>query len=330
MKEQGRERSAWPGWVDSDTILRIESLELRTRIIVEGFLSGLHRSPYHGFSVEFSEYRPYTPGDDLRYLDWKLLARTDRRYVKRFEDETNVRCHLLVDLSRSMAFGAERRPKVEHAVTLAATLARFLSIQRDAVGLITFDEDVVDYIPARHRPGHLQRLLVALERATSGTHTGLVHSLERAAGLVTKRGIVVIVSDVLTPLEGMDVALGQLRARGHEVILFRVLDPAEVEFPFDRASTFEDLETGRRFYVDPDLARADYRQRFAAHAQGLVELCNDHGVDLIRWTTDRPLVDALFEYLQARERRGRQVMRRMAARSPAASAPSVGAGGEAP
>lgn len=168
----------WPRWIDPETILKLDSLELRARIVVEGFLSGLHRSPYHGFSAEFSEYRAYVPGDDLRYLDWKLYARSDRQYIKRFEDETNVRCQLLVDLSRSMGFGHERSPKSEYAVTLAATLARFLSKQRDAVGLLTFDEEVTDFLPARHRPGHFQRLLVALERATAGTSTGLVSSLE--------------------------------------------------------------------------------------------------------------------------------------------------------
>ena len=296
--------------VDPETILRIESLELRARIIVEGFQSGLHRSPYHGFSVEFTEYRPYSPGDDLRYLDWKLLARTDRRYIKRFEDETNVRCHLLVDLSRSMSFSAERRPKVEYAVTLAATLSRFLASQRDAVGLLTFDEDVVDYVPPRFGPGHLQRLILALERSTSGTNTSLVPSLQRVAGLVRKRGIVVLISDLLAPLEGMDTALGQLRARGQEVIVFRVLDPAEVDFPFDRASMFEDLESGRTLYVDPPVAAGEYRERFQGHARGLEELCNEHGVDLVPWTTDRPLVECLFEYMQARARRGRAVLRR--------------------
>jgi len=307
-----RPRTRWPDWVDSDAVLAIEPLELRARVIVEGFLSGLHRSPYHGFSVEFSEYRPYSPGDDLRYLDWKLLARTDRRYIKRFEDETNVRCHLLVDLSRSMAFGAERRPKVEYAITLAATLARFLSMQRDAVGLLTFAEDVLDFVPARHRPGHLLRLFVALERATSGSATGLVASLERIASLVRRRGVVVLVSDVLAPLAGLDVALGALRARGQDVVVFRVLDPAEIDFPFDRAATFEDLESGRSLYVDPVHVGRSYREAFRAHERGLAALAAEHGADLVPWRTDRPLVECLFEYLQARLRRGRSVLRRTA------------------
>ncbi|MCP3914722.1 MAG: DUF58 domain-containing protein [bacterium] len=299
-------------WIDPEAVLRIDSLELRARIVVEGFLSGLHRSPYHGFSVEFSEYRPYSSGDDLRYLDWKLLARTDRRYVKRFEDETNLRCHLVLDLSRSMAFGEGRRSKFEYAVTLAATLARFLATQRDAVGLLTFDAGVHDYVPARYSPGHLARILGALERGATGTNTDLVASLQRVAGFMHKRGVVVLFSDLLAPLEGLDRALAQLRARGQEVIVFRVLDPAEVEFPFEKAAMFEDLESGKSFYVDPVHATSAYRERFQAHADALTRLAADHGVDLVPWTTDRPLMDCLYEYLQARGRRGRVVRRRTA------------------
>lgn len=308
-----------PLGVDSETIVRIEPLELRARLVVEGFLSGLHRSPYHGFSVEFSEYRPYSPGDDLRYLDWKLYARTDRHYIKRFEDETNLRCQLVVDQSRSMAYassadGSERSPKSRYAVTIAATLAHFLARQRDAVGLTLFEQDVVEHVPPRHRPGHLHRLLVTLDRAASGTSTGLAPALERVAGLTRQRGLVVLISDLLAPLEGLDTAFGQLRARGQEVIVFRVLDPAELAFPFEGASMFEDLESGRTLYVDARLAREQYQASFAAHARGLAELCNGHGVDLVTWTTDRPLVECLFEVLQARARRGRSVLRRAAGR----------------
>jgi uncharacterized protein (DUF58 family) len=246
----GRGAERWPVGVDSETIVRIEPLELRARLVVEGFLAGLHRSPYHGFSVEFSEYRPYSPGDDLRYLDWKLLARSDRQYIKRFEDETNLRCQLVVDQSRSMAYasktdGVERSPKLRYAVTIAATLAHFLARQRDAVGLTTFEQDVVEHVPPRHRHGHLQRLLAVLERAASGSATGLAPALERVAGLTRQRGLVVLISDLLAPLDGLDTAFGQLRARGQEVIVFRVLDPAELAFPFEGASLFEDLESGR-------------------------------------------------------------------------------------
>src|SRR5687768_974529 len=175
--------------IDPTTLMRIKNLQLRARIVVQGFLSGLHRSPHHGFSVEFSEYRQYTPGDDPRYLDWKLFARSDRYYIKRFEDETNLRCHLLVDLSRSMGYGSLSYTKIEYARTAAATLAYFLSTQRDAVGLVTFDEGINEYLPARYRPGHLRRLMLCLERAVAGTSTDLSAPLEQVAAAVRRRGM---------------------------------------------------------------------------------------------------------------------------------------------
>ena len=231
--------------------MRIESLELRARIVVQGFLSGLHRSPYHGFSVEFTEYRQYSPGDDLRHLDWRLFARSDRYYIKRFEDETNLRCTLLVDMSRSMGFGSIPYTKIEYARTMAATLAYFLSMQRDAVGLVTFDQEIADFVPPRYRPGHLHRLMVCLERAVSGTSTDLSGPLEQVAATVRKRGMVVLISDLLAPVEMLRSRLGYLRSQGHEVVLLRVLDPAELNFTFQKATTFVDVETGKGSpYID--------------------------------------------------------------------------------
>ncbi len=222
-------------FIDPHTLMRIKSLQLRAKVVVEGFYSGLHRSPYHGFSVEFSEYRQYSPGDDPRYLDWRLYARSDRYYIKRFEDETNLRCYLLVDLSRSMGYGSLEYTKVEYARTAAATLAYFLSTQRDAVGLVTFDERIAEYVPARYRPGHLHRLMLCLERAVAGTSTDLTAPLEQVAATVRKRGMVVLISDLLAPIERLQTNLGYLRSQGHEVVLLRVLDPAELEFTFDKA-----------------------------------------------------------------------------------------------
>src|SRR5688500_8990196 len=206
-------------FIDPHTLMRIKSLQLRAKIVVQGFLSGLHRSPHHGFSVEFSEYRQYSPGDDPRYLDWKLFARTDRYYIKRFQEETNLRCHILVDLSRSMAYGSLPYTKVEYARTAAATLAYFLAMQRDAVGLVTFDQHIADYLPPRYRPGHLHRLMVCLERATGGTSTDLSTPLEQVAATVRKRGMVVLISDLLAPTDALRERLGYLRSQGHEVIL---------------------------------------------------------------------------------------------------------------
>lgn len=296
--------------------MRIKNLELRARTVVEGFLSGLHRSPYHGFSVEFTEYRQYTPGDDPRYLDWKLFARSDRFYLKRFEDETNLRCNLLVDLSRSMGYGSLEYSKAEYAKTAAATIAYFLALQRDAVGLVTFDAKIQEYLPVRYRPGHTHRLMVALERAPAGVSTDLVAPLEQIARTSRKRGMIVLLSDLLAPLEALEVHLGYLRSQGHEVAVMRVLDPAEVEFPFRDATMFRDVETGRELYVDPELVRERYQEQFNAHAEELQNVCHRLGVDLYHLGTEQPLEYALFDLLNARMRRGRQISRKGSA-SPA-------------
>jgi uncharacterized protein (DUF58 family) len=306
-------RSSKPGaasFIEPAALMRIKNLELRAKMVVDGFLSGLHKSPYHGFSVEFTEYRQYTPGDDLRYLDWRLLARSDRYYLKRFEDETNLRCYLLVDLSRSMGFGSLSYDKAEYAKTVAATLAYFLSHQRDAVGLVTFDAAIRDFLPARFRPGHLHRLMMCLERAPAGAATDLVSPLEQIAKTARKRGLVVLLSDMLAPVQELEKRLGYLRSQGHEVVILRVLDPAEIDFPFGEEAMFFDLETGRELYVDPRAARQRYQQRFAEHAAGLKGACSRLGIDLYDLPTDRPLDMALFDLLSGRMRRGRQVARR--------------------
>jgi len=286
--------------------MRIRNLELRARVVVEGFWTGLHRSPYHGFSVEFTEYRPYMPGDDPRFLDWRVLGRSDRYFIRKYEDETNLRCHLLVDLSHSMSFGTTGYSKIQYAATLAATLAYFLQLQGDAVGLLTFDEKVRDFLPARHRPGHLRRLLLALEKATGGQSTDLAAPLQRAAEMVRKRGLMVVISDFLAPVEHLTRSLVPLTAGGHEVMVFLILDPAETKFSFDQASLFSDLESGQKMYVDPLLARAAYQHQLQSHAQFIQENCQRLGVGVRPLTTDQPLEWALFGFLQERSLRGRK------------------------
>jgi uncharacterized protein (DUF58 family) len=292
--------------------MRIKSLQMRARVAVEGFIKGIHRSPYHGFSVEFSEYRQYTTGDDPRYLDWRLFARSDRYFIKKFEDETNLRCTLVLDMSRSMGYGSGPYTKADYARTAAATLAFFLSTQRDAVGLATFEDKITDYIPPRHRPGHLRRLMATLEREPQGRATDLVGPFEEIAATVRKRGLIVLISDLLAPAEALGTRLGYLRSRGHDVVLLRVLDPAEVEFGFESPAMFRDAESGRELYVDPNAARADYRRRFAAHAGSVERACADLGIEYRSVTTDRPLDLILFDLLKARTRRGRVSGRRNA------------------
>ncbi len=295
--------------IDPQALMNIRSLELRARVVVEGFWSGIHRSPYHGFSVEFTEYRQYTPGDDPRYMDWRVLARSDRYFIKKFEDETNLRCHLLADNSRSMTFGSRGYTKAEYAATLAATLAYFLYLQGDAVGLLTFDAQIRDYLPARHRTGHLRSLMLALEKPASGQATDLTAPLKRIVEIVRKRGLMVLLSDFLAPIETLEPDLVTLTACGHEVIVFQLLDPAELTFNFDAAAMFQDVESGRSLFIDPGAARKEYLRKLTAHCAALRSTCQRLGIACHRLATDRPLELALFDFLRERMQRGRRIRR---------------------
>jgi uncharacterized protein (DUF58 family) len=279
---------------------------LLARVVVEGFWKGLHRSPQHGFSVEFTEYRQYSPGDDPRYIDWRVFARSDRYFIKKFEEETNLRCHLLFDQSRSMSYGSTGYTKGQYAATLAATLAYFLQGQGDAVGLLTFDEGVREFLPARLRADHLRRLLLALERPGGGRSTDLAAPIARLAALVRPRGLVAYISDFLAPLDRLEAGLLALTACGHEVTVFQVLDPAELTLNFDRPSLFEDLESAHRVYLDPAIARAEYLPKLEAHCAAVRAMCQQLGIGHHRISTAQPLELALFEFLQERRCRSRK------------------------
>lgn len=300
-------------FISASALMSIRNLELRARAVVEGFRSGLHRSPYHGFSVEFTEYRQYTSGDDLRHLDWRVFARSDRYFLKKFEDETNLRCHLVTDQSRSMDYGSLGHTKAVYAATLAATLAYFLHLQGDAVGLLTFDERVRDYLPARHRPGQLRHLMLALEKPAGGTATDLSVPLRRLVEIVRKRGLMILISDFLAPLDRLEHSLSTLAAHGHEVLVFQVLDPAELDFKFDQSAVFEDAETSRTLFIDPSAARAEYRRKFDDHSAGLQASCSKLGVGFHRVLSDEPLEKVLLLFLQERLRRRRPLRHRGAA-----------------
>jgi uncharacterized protein (DUF58 family) len=299
--------------LDPKALMAIRNLELRARTVVEGFWHGIHRSPYHGFSVEFTEYRPYAEGDDPRYLDWRLVARTDRYFIKKFEDETNLRCSLLVDCSRSMGFGSQGYTKADYARTLAATLAYFLSHQGDATGLLTFDEQVREYLPARNRPGHLRHLMLALEKPAHGNSTDVVTPLRRIAELVRKRSLIVLISDLLAPVETLATALALLTASRHEVVVFQTLDPAERTFDFDQAARFQDMETGRDLFLDPSLARDEYVRRLEAHVESVRGTCEGLGISHVLLDTSKPLELALFDFLKARSMRRKLIRRKGAA-----------------
>ncbi|MDQ8200619.1 DUF58 domain-containing protein [Pelagicoccus enzymogenes] len=293
--------------IDPEALLAIRDLELRARIVVDGLWSGLHRSPYHGFSVEFSEYRQYSPGDDLRYLDWKALARTDREYLKIYEDETNLRCTIAMDSSKSMGFTSGSYPKSEYAKTLAATLSYFLLQQRDIVGLARFDEDVSDYLAARWRPGHLKRVFALLERPSQGLSTNIEKTLSSLVRICRKRGLVILVSDFLSDAQNWRQALAHLTAMGHDVRALQILDPAEQNLAFGKAAYWEDMESGDTLYVDPDSMRQRYRERFLARQAQLEDVFRTTGVRHQIITTDQALDQALLDFV--RNLRGQRAAR---------------------
>jgi uncharacterized protein (DUF58 family) len=285
---------------DPTALLAVDDLELRTKVVMEGVRSGLHRSPFSGFSAEFTEYRQYTPGDDLRYLDWRAYARSDRYYLKKYEDETNLRALVILDVSRSMSFGSGEHPKIEYARTLAATLARFLHEQRDVVGAALFDERVERVVPPRWRPGHLQHIYATLTREPSGRDTALGPALTEVARLCRKRTLLLLISDFLSPVETWAKELGELTAARHDVRALQVLDPAEVDLNFGRAAIWQDLEDGATHYVDPAQARAGYQSRIQAHLEAVKNTFDHHGALHHFTTTDQPMADSLVQFLQAR------------------------------
>jgi uncharacterized protein (DUF58 family) len=297
------------GMIDPVALMKIKSMELRAKAVVEGFCRGIHRSPYHGFSVEFTEYRQYALGDDLRYIDWRVYARSDRFYIKKFEDETNLRCHLLIDHSRSMGYGSGGYAKSQYAGTLAATLACFLFTQGDAVGLATFDDQIRQYLPPRNRPSYLRRLIHSLEAPPAGKATDLGPPLQRLAQMLTRRGLIVLISDLLTSVDRLEPDLGYLCAGGHDVVVFHILDPAELSFDFDSPALFRDVETGRDMYIDPSAARKSYRQLLDSHLSNAKSICQRLGIDYHLFATDRPFDLALLDFLQGRMRRRRPQIR---------------------
>ena len=289
-------------FLDPAVVARLGTLELRARTIVEGFLTGLHRSPFKGFSVEFAEYRQYIPGDDLSTIDWKVYARSDRHYVKKFEEETNLNCHILLDVSGSMWYGSRGLTKFEYAQCLAASLAYLMNKQRDGVGLTAFDEGIVGMLPASARSGHLRAMLLTLERLTLGKKTNVAKPMHQLASSISKRGMVVLISDLLDEPERVIQGLKHFTFRGTDVVVFHVLDPHEIEFPFERATRFQDMESDHEVMAVP----AVVRQHYVEAMQGLIDRYKRElggaGIDYQLLTTKDPLELALMQYLSTRER----------------------------
>jgi uncharacterized protein (DUF58 family) len=289
-------------FIDPAVLARIGNLELVARNVVDGVINGLHRSPYFGASVDFAEHRGYVPGDDIRRVDWRVFARTDRYFVKEFEADSNSNFSVLLDVSKSMAFGA-RISKLDYAKTLAACLTYLVSKQRDRVGLVTFDEEIVEHVPPSAK--HLDVVLHKLDQAVAKRPGRLGPPLRRLAEHFGRRGMVVVISDLYEePSEILD-ALGLIRFRGNDVILFHVLDPAEVDFSFTDASSFEDLESGEQLPVVPDALREQYRAMIREHIATLTSKSAEQRVDYNMLNTNTPLDYALFSYMSARDRLSR-------------------------
>ena len=299
--------------LDPQALARIHRLELLVRGVVEGFVSGRHRSPYKGFSVEFAEHRVYSPGDDPRDLDWRLFGKTDRYYIKQYMEETNLRCTILLDASGSMAYAGKAaaprdgRPlsKFEYARFMAACLAHLLIGQQDAVGLVRFDTEVRRYFPARGRPGYLRALLGDMVAASPGGETGLGPVLHEVAERIRRRGLVILISDLFDEPEAILNALQHFRFRKHEVIVFHVMADEEREFPFEKWSEFRDLEQPEsRLELDPRSLRAAYREEVRAFEEELNKGCGRMKVDYVPVNTRVPFDETLVRFLSSRHRPG--------------------------
>ena len=289
-------------FIDPAVLSGISGLDLIAKTVVDGFIAGLHRSPNFGFSQEFAEYRAYTAGDDLRHIDWNVYARTERAYLKRYRGETNTLLTVLLDSSNSMKYSSHGVSKSEYARFAAAALFYLTTqIQRDAAGLIVFDDEVRNYIRPSNRQGQFHRLLSGLEQAEPGAKTDFGKALERFLEVFRKRGVVIVISDFYEASERIIRALEPLRFRGNEVLLFHVLDPAEVRPQFRGPTTLIEMETQESLEVSPEYARLEYTKKIDAHIESLRDGARGSGMDYFLLVTDRPLDGALREYLAIRQ-----------------------------
>jgi uncharacterized protein (DUF58 family) len=297
--------TALPGarFVDPVVLARIGNLELVARAVVDGFINGMHRSPYFGASVDFAEHRGYTPGDDIRRVDWKLFARTDRFYVKEYEADSNSNFAVMLDVSKSMGFGSRGITKLDYGRMLAGCLTYMVHRQRDRVGFVAFDEDVVEYVPPSAK--HMDVTLHVLDRLTPSRPGRLGPPLKKLAEHFARRGVLVVISDLYEDPDAVLEAVAPLRSRGHDMIVFHVLDPAEIEFDYDQASAFEDLESGEQIPIVPEALAETYRALIREHTEALRSRLSELRIDYALINTATPLDHALFKYLSMREQLNR-------------------------
>lgn len=288
--------------LDPQMLARLQRLPLRARRVVEGYTAGEHHSPFHGFSIEFSEHREYAPGDDLRYLDWKVFGRTDKYYLKRFEEETNLVCHLLLDTSQSMQYRSDAAPmsKLDYARRAAAALAYLVLHRQDSVGLVTFDSEIRALVRPSGNPSRLKDILQVMEAVPAERKTSIGPIFHDLAERLKKRGIVIVLSDLFDNVDSMMAGLKHLRHRRHEVILMHVLDPAEMDFPFEQTTRFRGLEDLSDAVVDPRAIRRGYLAEFGRYLLALQAGCRAHAIDYVPMRTDQSLEVALASYLASR------------------------------
>lgn len=293
-------------YLDFNVLAHLSNMQLLAKVVVEGFLLGLHRSPYRGFSVEFAEYRQYCPGDEIRHIDWKVFGKTDRYYIKQFEEETNLACYVVLDASASMAYKSneEGMSKLEYGSCMAACLSYFMMMQRDATGLIVFDTQVRTMLPPRLRHSHLTHILTELENNAPGGETNIASPLHDLAESMKRRGLVILISDLLDDPVSVLTAMQHFRFLGHEVLVFHVMDSAELTFPFDTMTEFTDLETGQKSLVSPEAMKSVYLDELGTFLRVYEKGCADVRADYKLFDTRRPLEVALSEYLYRRSRMG--------------------------
>ena len=287
-----------------DIISRLNNLSLKARFVVEGFIVGLHKSPYHGFSVEFSEHRAYGAGDEIRHVDWKLWGKTDRFFIKQFEEETNLKSYLLVDQSLSMTYKSKKMTKLEYAQILAASLGYLMLKQQDAVGLTLFDDRIRVNIPARSKRSHLNIILSQMQNITAGPETTIAPVLHKTAEAIKKRGLIILISDLFDDPDKVLSGLQHFRYKGHEVIVFHVLDPQELTLDFTQRTRFRDMESGEEIVTDPWHIQSDYQKSMEQFCDYIKSNCRQKNIDYVQLSTDFPLDMALSEYLIKRKRIG--------------------------
>jgi len=287
-------------FLQPEAISRISRLEIQARNVVEGFLSGLHRSPYFGQSVEFVQHREYVAGDDPRRIDWKVWSKTDKYYIKQYEEETNLRCLLLVDVSESMQFGVKGRSKYEYSCAIAASLAYLLLRQQDSVGLASFDSGLRAFVPPRSKRNHLHAVLAALDAQDPREKTDIYHILAQVAEEQSQRGMIVLISDLFVPREGLFKGLKLLRHRGHDVMIFQVLDDEELDFNYSGTTRFEGLEAAGELVCDPRALRDGYLEAVRSFLEELRRHCSKNTIDFQTIRTSEHLDAALAHYLSHR------------------------------